>query len=224
MNALRSSASCQVAPATASSISFSRHTCEAGLYQYKSRIKQSGSAQGSNNIVLSAPPQTPGRQQSWKGPDGGIGSPTAGRNPPWPPWCCRYSRSHRAVAGPGPAAAYGGLVVVAMAASGRAAPRRLPWHPAGSAPRFRRRGGCWERGSMETHELFRRLGAGARFDVRRFGLDARRFGVRGQRGESSGIGPGAVQAPELRPSPIRGAEERGLAMASHPFPSSPAGA
>ncbi|XP_014736714.1 PREDICTED: probable ATP-dependent RNA helicase DDX52 isoform X3 [Sturnus vulgaris] len=30
---------------------------------------------------------------------------------------------------------------------------------------------------METHELFRRLGTGARFDVRRFGLDARRFGV-----------------------------------------------
>uniref|UniRef100_A0A8V1AJU6 Probable ATP-dependent RNA helicase DDX52 n=1 Tax=Gallus gallus TaxID=9031 RepID=A0A8V1AJU6_CHICK len=30
---------------------------------------------------------------------------------------------------------------------------------------------------MEAQELFRRLGAGARFDVRRFGLDARRFGV-----------------------------------------------
>ncbi|RMC10610.1 hypothetical protein DUI87_12321 [Hirundo rustica rustica] len=45
---------------------------------------------------------------------------------------------------------------------------------------------------METHELFRRLGAGARFDVRRFGLDARRFGVRGHRGEGSGIGPCAV--------------------------------
>ncbi|KAM8991358.1 putative ATP-dependent RNA helicase DDX52 [Ara ararauna] len=30
---------------------------------------------------------------------------------------------------------------------------------------------------MEARELFRRLGAGARFDVRRFGLDARRFGV-----------------------------------------------
>ncbi|XP_027516239.1 probable ATP-dependent RNA helicase DDX52 [Corapipo altera] len=30
---------------------------------------------------------------------------------------------------------------------------------------------------METHELFRRLGAGARFDLRRFGGDARRFGV-----------------------------------------------
>lgn len=51
------------------------------------------------------------------------------------------------------------------------------------------RGGCRERGSMETHELFRRLGAGARFDVRRFGLDARRFGVRGHRGEGSGTGP-----------------------------------
>uniref|UniRef100_A0A8C0VLG9 Probable ATP-dependent RNA helicase DDX52 n=1 Tax=Cyanistes caeruleus TaxID=156563 RepID=A0A8C0VLG9_CYACU len=38
---------------------------------------------------------------------------------------------------------------------------------------------------METHELFRRLGAGARFDVRRFGLDARRFGVRGHRGEGN---------------------------------------
>uniref|UniRef100_A0A8C3GR43 Probable ATP-dependent RNA helicase DDX52 n=1 Tax=Cairina moschata TaxID=8855 RepID=A0A8C3GR43_CAIMO len=32
---------------------------------------------------------------------------------------------------------------------------------------------------MEAQELFRRLGAGARFDVRRFGRDARRFGVRG---------------------------------------------
>ncbi|XP_015736628.1 probable ATP-dependent RNA helicase DDX52 isoform X1 [Coturnix japonica] len=30
---------------------------------------------------------------------------------------------------------------------------------------------------MEVQELFRRLGAGARFDVRRFGGDARRFGV-----------------------------------------------
>ncbi|XP_068011062.1 probable ATP-dependent RNA helicase DDX52 isoform X2 [Melanerpes formicivorus] len=30
---------------------------------------------------------------------------------------------------------------------------------------------------MEAHDLFRRLGAGARFDVRRFGDDARRFGV-----------------------------------------------
>ncbi|KAM4648376.1 putative ATP-dependent RNA helicase DDX52 isoform 2-T2 [Amazona ochrocephala] len=30
---------------------------------------------------------------------------------------------------------------------------------------------------MEARDLFRRLGAGARFDVRRFGLDARRFGV-----------------------------------------------
>ncbi|XP_021271868.1 probable ATP-dependent RNA helicase DDX52 isoform X1 [Numida meleagris] len=30
---------------------------------------------------------------------------------------------------------------------------------------------------MEAQELFRRLGAGARFDVRRFGRDARRFGV-----------------------------------------------
>ncbi|XP_033924971.1 probable ATP-dependent RNA helicase DDX52 isoform X1 [Melopsittacus undulatus] len=30
---------------------------------------------------------------------------------------------------------------------------------------------------MEAWDLFRRLGAGARFDVRRFGLDARRFGV-----------------------------------------------
>ncbi|XP_072738458.1 probable ATP-dependent RNA helicase DDX52 isoform X2 [Ciconia boyciana] len=30
---------------------------------------------------------------------------------------------------------------------------------------------------MEAQELFRRLGAGARFDVRRFGQDARRFGV-----------------------------------------------
>ncbi|XP_072209635.1 probable ATP-dependent RNA helicase DDX52 isoform X2 [Excalfactoria chinensis] len=30
---------------------------------------------------------------------------------------------------------------------------------------------------MEVQELFRRLGAGARFDVRRFGRDARRFGV-----------------------------------------------
>ncbi|KAJ7397292.1 synergin gamma [Pitangus sulphuratus] len=30
---------------------------------------------------------------------------------------------------------------------------------------------------METHELFRRLGAGARFDLRRFGGDARRFGI-----------------------------------------------
>lgn len=57
MNALRSSASCQVAPATASSISFFRHTCEAGLYQQKSRIKQSGCAQGSNDILLSAPPR-----------------------------------------------------------------------------------------------------------------------------------------------------------------------
>uniref|UniRef100_A0A8V5HDC7 Probable ATP-dependent RNA helicase DDX52 n=1 Tax=Melopsittacus undulatus TaxID=13146 RepID=A0A8V5HDC7_MELUD len=36
---------------------------------------------------------------------------------------------------------------------------------------------------MEAWDLFRRLGAGARFDVRRFGLDARRFGVRGHRGE-----------------------------------------
>mgnify|MGYP001852479995 CR=1 FL=1 len=36
---------------------------------------------------------------------------------------------------------------------------------------------------MEAQELFRRLGAGARFDVRRFGLDARRFGVRSYRGE-----------------------------------------
>ncbi|KAK2537340.1 hypothetical protein Q9233_002644 [Columba guinea] len=32
-------------------------------------------------------------------------------------------------------------------------------------------------GKMEAQELFRRLGAGARFDVRRFGQDARRFGV-----------------------------------------------
>ncbi|XP_009467486.1 PREDICTED: probable ATP-dependent RNA helicase DDX52 isoform X2 [Nipponia nippon] len=30
---------------------------------------------------------------------------------------------------------------------------------------------------MEAQELFRRLGAGARFDVRRFGTDARRFGL-----------------------------------------------
>ncbi|XP_057255507.1 probable ATP-dependent RNA helicase DDX52 [Pezoporus wallicus] len=30
---------------------------------------------------------------------------------------------------------------------------------------------------MEAGDLFRRLGVGARFDVRRFGLDARRFGV-----------------------------------------------
>lgn len=56
---------------------------------------------------------------------------------------------------------------------------------------------------METHELFRRLGAGARFDVRRFGLDARRFGVRGHRGERSGSGLCAVRAPEPRPHRAR---------------------
>uniref|UniRef100_A0A8B9TEZ1 Probable ATP-dependent RNA helicase DDX52 n=1 Tax=Anas platyrhynchos TaxID=8839 RepID=A0A8B9TEZ1_ANAPL len=39
---------------------------------------------------------------------------------------------------------------------------------------------------MEAQELFRRLGAGARFDVRRFGRDARRFGVRGSAGGPPG--------------------------------------
>ncbi|OXB64863.1 hypothetical protein ASZ78_009744 [Callipepla squamata] len=37
---------------------------------------------------------------------------------------------------------------------------------------------------MEAQELFRRLGAGARFDVRRFGSDARRFGVRSCEGRA----------------------------------------
>uniref|UniRef100_A0A8B9GIZ2 Probable ATP-dependent RNA helicase DDX52 n=3 Tax=Amazona TaxID=12929 RepID=A0A8B9GIZ2_9PSIT len=37
---------------------------------------------------------------------------------------------------------------------------------------------------MEARDLFRRLGAGARFDVRRFGLDARRFGVRANSGSA----------------------------------------
>uniref|UniRef100_A0A8C9FA84 Uncharacterized protein n=1 Tax=Pavo cristatus TaxID=9049 RepID=A0A8C9FA84_PAVCR len=37
---------------------------------------------------------------------------------------------------------------------------------------------------MEAQELFRRLGAGARFDVQRFGRDARRFGVRSYREEA----------------------------------------
>ncbi|KAM8797261.1 putative ATP-dependent RNA helicase DDX52 [Eudromia elegans] len=42
---------------------------------------------------------------------------------------------------------------------------------------------------MEARELFWRLGAGARFDVRRFGRDARRFGV----GKGSGDGaPGSL--------------------------------
>ncbi|XP_051491919.1 probable ATP-dependent RNA helicase DDX52 [Apus apus] len=40
---------------------------------------------------------------------------------------------------------------------------------------------------MEAQELFRRLGAGARFDVRRFGVDARRFGV--IKGGSGGVSP-----------------------------------
>uniref|UniRef100_A0A803YF74 Uncharacterized protein n=1 Tax=Meleagris gallopavo TaxID=9103 RepID=A0A803YF74_MELGA len=49
---------------------------------------------------------------------------------------------------------------------------------------------------MEAQELFRRLGAGARFDVRRFGRDARRFGVRSYRRggwAGSGVtGPGGA--------------------------------
>lgn len=45
---------------------------------------------------------------------------------------------------------------------------------------------------MEAQELFRRLGAGARFDVRRFGQDARRFGVRCHRRGEAGIGLGPV--------------------------------
>lgn len=88
-----------------------------------------------------------------------------------------------------------------------AARGRLPWFPTGSAPRdFRRRAGAAGiAADMETHELFRRLGAGARFDVRRFGLDARRFGVRKHPGEGSGIPPLCVVQPaESRyPSPRR---------------------
>lgn len=55
-------------------------------------------------------------------------------------------------------------------------------------------------GKMEAQELFRRLGAGARFDVRRFGQDARRFGVRSHRGEA-GAGAGTVTCATWAPGP-----------------------
>ncbi|XP_019401163.1 PREDICTED: probable ATP-dependent RNA helicase DDX52 [Crocodylus porosus] len=44
---------------------------------------------------------------------------------------------------------------------------------------------------MDSHALFRRLGAGARFDVKRFSRDARRFGV------VKGPGPGSVPPASL---------------------------
>ncbi|XP_019366494.1 PREDICTED: probable ATP-dependent RNA helicase DDX52 [Gavialis gangeticus] len=44
---------------------------------------------------------------------------------------------------------------------------------------------------MDSHALFRRLGAGARFDVKRFSRDARRFGV------VKGPGPGSVAPASL---------------------------
>lgn len=71
---------------------------------------------------------------------------------------------------------------------------------------------------MEAQELFRRLGAGARFDVQRFGRDARRFGVRSYWGGGAGrnrAGPEAAQRgsgpfPSARCSPAR---TRGLVAA-----------
>lgn len=63
---------------------------------------------------------------------------------------------------------------------------------------------------MEAQELFRRLGAGARFDVRRFGIDARRFGVRSTPGEGGKLGrvwvtfPPVIAADGPRPFPAAG--------------------
>lgn len=64
---------------------------------------------------------------------------------------------------------------------------------------------------MEAQELFRRLGAGARFDVRRFGRDARRFGVRSYR-RGGWAGPEAAQRGS-GPVPVRSVEPR-----AHPRP------
>lgn len=67
---------------------------------------------------------------------------------------------------------------------------------------------------MEAQELFRRLGAGARFDVQRFGRDARRFGVRSCRGGGglggTGRGPTRLSGAPARSHPL-GAPPRALA-------------
>ncbi|XP_062448386.1 probable ATP-dependent RNA helicase DDX52 [Rhea pennata] len=77
---------------------------------------------------------------------------------------------------------------------------------------------------MEARELFRRLGAGARFDVRRFGRDARRFGVlKGGGGGSPGsldfFGRREGAAPALAeaapPREPRGDGAAGGAVAEH---------
>uniref|UniRef100_A0A8C3D3Q2 Probable ATP-dependent RNA helicase DDX52 n=1 Tax=Cairina moschata TaxID=8855 RepID=A0A8C3D3Q2_CAIMO len=60
---------------------------------------------------------------------------------------------------------------------------------------------------MEAQELFRRLGAGARFDVRRFGRDARRFGV--IKGGGGGGSPGGLDFFGSKEGDPQGSAERG---------------
>ncbi|XP_068512381.1 probable ATP-dependent RNA helicase DDX52 [Anas acuta] len=78
----------------------------------------------------------------------------------------------------------------------------LLWAPRpGSAVCFR------PGGSMEAQELFRRLGAGARFDVRRFGRDARRFGV--IKGGGGGGSQGGLDFFGSKEGAPQGSAERG---------------
>ncbi|XP_027739582.1 LOW QUALITY PROTEIN: probable ATP-dependent RNA helicase DDX52 [Empidonax traillii] len=64
---------------------------------------------------------------------------------------------------------------------------------------------------METHELFRRLGAGARFDLRRFEGDARRFGV--VRENRGGVSPENLDFFGSKEGAPRGSAEEGRALA-----------
>ncbi|XP_068766163.1 probable ATP-dependent RNA helicase DDX52 [Struthio camelus] len=78
---------------------------------------------------------------------------------------------------------------------------------------------------MAAGELFWRLGAGARFDVRRFGRDARRFGV--VKGGGGGSSPGSLdffgREEGAAPGPGEAAEPRDGAAAGGPGGESGAG-
>ncbi|XP_068271692.1 probable ATP-dependent RNA helicase DDX52 isoform X1 [Nyctibius grandis] len=63
---------------------------------------------------------------------------------------------------------------------------------------------------MEAQELFRRLGAGARFDVRRFGLDARRFGV--IKGSGGGVSLESLDFFGRKEGPPLGSAEEGWGL------------
>ncbi|XP_065503173.1 probable ATP-dependent RNA helicase DDX52 [Caloenas nicobarica] len=64
---------------------------------------------------------------------------------------------------------------------------------------------------MEVQELFRRLGAGARFDVRRFGQDARRFGV--IKGSGGGVSLESLDFFGHKEEPPLGSDKKGEGLA-----------